>query len=140
MLNRGEEDYIKSIYKLGGATYDGVYVKTKALMIEFGHSLPSVNEMIKRIGENGFLEYKPYVGVKLTKEGFLQAEKLIKKHRLWEFFLSETLGLPPAVVHDEAEKLEHATSDLVLDALYVFLNKPEVCPHGRPIPETKEIK
>ncbi|NMB03627.1 MAG: metal-dependent transcriptional regulator, partial [Tissierellia bacterium] len=71
----------------------------------------------------------------LTIKGFLQGEKLIKKHRLWELFLTASLGLSSEEVHEEAEKLEHATSDRVLEALDAFLNYPENCPHGQPIPQ-----
>lgn len=135
LLNRGEEDYLKGMYKLQGVFEEEVFIKTKELMTLFGHSLPSVNEMVKRLQEEGFVSYKPYVGVSLTKKGFLQGEKLIKKHRLWELFLTASLGLSSEEVHEEAEKLEHATSDRVLEALDAFLNYPENCPHGQPIPQ-----
>ncbi len=135
MINRGEEDYIKAIYKLSDLGVKGHYLKTKALVAHLGHALPSVNEMIKKMVHNGFVEYKQYMGVKLTEKGNQEAEKLIKKHRLWELFLTDTLDLPPELVHEEAERLEHATSDLVLKALDGFLNHPKVCPHGKPIPQ-----
>lgn len=135
MLNRGEEDYLKVIYELSEASFEEIYVKTKELVLRLGHTLPSVNEMVKKMVDGGLLAYKPYVGVCLTETGFMQAKKLIKKHRLWELFLTQYLKLDENEVHMEAEQLEHATSDRVLEALYLFMNRPESCPHGRAIPQ-----
>lgn len=137
MINRGEEDYIKALYKLALSEDKSAYVKTQALVDHFKHSRPSVNEMIKKLNLSGYVDYKPYVGVKLTQNGYDEAIKMIRKHRLWELFLNKTLGLSKAQVHDEAERLEHATSDLVLEALNTFLLSPEACPHGNPIPKNK---
>lgn len=133
MLNRGEEDYLKIIYELSEATFG--YVKTKDLVVRLNHTLPSVNEMVKKLVALELILYQPYVGVRLSDEGYMQAENLIKKHRLWELFLTESLGLNEDEVHQEAERLEHATSDRVLEALNQFLGSPKVCPHGRPIPQ-----
>ena len=135
MINRGEEDYIKALYKLDSSNDKNAYVKTQALVDHFKHSRPSVNEMIKKLTQGHYVEYKPYVGVKLTLKGKEEAVKMIRKHRLWELFLNKSLGLSKDHVHDEAEKLEHATSDLVLEALNKFLASPDTCPHGKVIPK-----
>ena len=135
MINRGVEDYIKALYKLAPSDDKRAYVKTQALVDHFKHSRPSVNEMIKKLSQSHYVDYKPYVGVKLTLIGKEEAVKMIRKHRLWELFLHKTLGLSKDQVHDEAEKLEHATSDLVLEALNKFLASPDTCPHGKVIPK-----
>jgi DtxR family Mn-dependent transcriptional regulator len=135
MINRGEEDYIKALYKLDSSNDKNAYVKTQALVDHFKHSRPSVNEMIKKLSQSHYVKYKPYVGVKLTHKGNEEAIKMIRKHRLWELFLNKYLGLSKEQVHDEAEKLEHATSELVLEALNNFLASPDTCPHGKKIPK-----
>ena len=133
MILRGEEDYIKWIYKLELNVTD--YVKTKDLVDALDHAAPTVTEMIKRLSRHGFVAYKKYHGVRLTPLGRDEAEKMIQKHRLWEVFLTEYGDLSDDEVHEEAEKLEHATSDKVMQALYRLLNAPEHCPHGSPIPK-----
>ena len=77
----------------------------------------------------------PVIGGEYKNINEKEAIKMIRKHRLWELFLNKTLGLSKDQVHDEAEKLEHATSDLVLEALNVFLASPDTCPHGKAIPK-----
>src|SRR5699024_5024204 len=78
----------------------------------------------------GWIEYVPYRGSMLTETGVEEAKKLIHKHRLWEVFLVEHLKFSLEDVHDEAEVLEHATSDTLANKLYHFLGKPDYCPHG----------
>jgi DtxR family Mn-dependent transcriptional regulator len=138
-MNRGQEDYIKAIFKFTASKDLMTYIKTQTLVDYLKHSRASVNEMIKKLSHGGYVEYKPYVGLRLTSHGYQEAIKMIRKHRLWESFLYKTLGLSESLVHEEAEKLEHATSDLVLEALDHFLKSPEACPHGKLIP-TKQDK
>nr|NIO68554.1 metal-dependent transcriptional regulator [Anaerolineae bacterium] len=84
----------------------------------------------------GLVTYEPYKGVTLTAEGQTQALRVIRRHRLWERFLADVLGLPWDRVHEEACQLEHATSALVEEKLAQFLNEPETCPHGYPVAGT----
>jgi len=76
----------------------------------------------------------PYYGVSLTEAGEREALRVLRRHRLWEVFLTEVLGMPRDEVHVEAHRLEHATSERVADRLAAFLNEPKADPHGRPIP------
>ncbi len=97
--------------------------------------------MVKHLAQQGYLEYTPRVGVKLTATGRSIALGMLRRHRLIEYFLVETLGLPWDEIHDEAERLEHAISDDVLDALDGFLGHPASDPHGDPIPSAQgELK
>lgn len=130
---RGEEDYIKQIYQLESEGQPNEYVQTNALVQITGHALPSVNEMIKRLVGKGLLEYKRYTGVRLTNEGIHIAQSIIHKHRIWETFLHDYLNFGWDEIHDEAEALEHITSNRLAEALYNFMAKPQVCPHGNPI-------
>jgi len=124
------EDYLKTICKMGGT--QGA-VSTSALASRLGISPVSVHEMIRKLAEQGLVEYTPYRGVSLTPAGLRAAQNVFRRHRLWERFLHDSLGLPWARVHEEAERLEHATSQEVSDRLAQFLNYPQECPHGHPI-------
>lgn len=134
MLNTAIEDYLKLIYELGNDAPEP-YVKNAKLAGHLGYTIQSVNEMIKRMDRMKLVTYKPYKGVRLTKKGHDEALRMIRAHRIWEVFLSSKLGLPWEALHDEAEKLEHATSAQVLNRLYDYLNKPQYCNHGNPIPD-----
>ena len=133
-MHKAEEDYLKMIYELHSQT-DTVFIKSSLLAEQFGYTVQSVNEMIKRMDRKGFVTFKPYKGVKLTTKGHREAIRMIKAHRLWEVFLAEKLNISWENLHEEAEKLEHATSALVLDKLYTYLDKPAYCNHGNPIPD-----
>lgn len=124
------EDYLKTICKMGGT--QGA-VSTSALASRLGISPVSVHEMIRKLAEQGLVEYTPYRGGSLTPAGLRAAQNVFRRHRLWERFLHDSLGLPWARVHEEAERLEHATSQEVSDRLAQFLNYPQECPHGYPI-------
>ena len=133
-MNQAEEDYLKLIYELHGE-FDEPFIKSSDLAEKFGYTIQSVNEMIKRMDRKGLLKFQPYKGVRLTEKGEAEALRMIRAHRIWEVFLSEKLGLSWEALHDEAEKLEHATSPLVLQRLYEYLGHPEYCNHGNPIPD-----
>ncbi len=133
-MNPAVEDYLKMIYEFESDRKDQ-YVKNARLAEQFGYTIQSINEMIKRLKGMGLVEYKPYRGVRLTDKGRKEALKLVRAHRIWEVFLSDKLGLPWEALHDEAEKLEHAVSEAVLERLYAFLGRPEYCNHGNPIPD-----
>ncbi|MFH5880985.1 metal-dependent transcriptional regulator [Liberiplasma polymorphum] len=131
-----EEDYLKILYELSHET-DSLYVKSSVLAKTFNYTMQSINEMIKRMAKKGFVEYVPYKGIKLTTLGKSEALRLIRAHRVWEVFLAEKLGLPWEALHEEAEKLEHVTSEEVLNRLYEYLGKPTHCMHGNPIPSAE---
>tara|TARA_B100000963_G_scaffold361008_1_gene394340 strand:+ start:3946 stop:4605 length:660 start_codon:yes stop_codon:yes gene_type:complete len=90
--------------------------------------------MIKNLAENGWLHYYPRRGVRLTRKGKALAMNMLRRHRLLETFLVETLGLDWSEIHQEAEELEHAISEKVLEKLDEFLGRPRQDPHGHPIP------
>ncbi len=132
-MNRQQEDYLKLIYKYT-VEKNEKYVKTKTIAEELEITLQSVNEMLKKLQENNFLKFIPYRGVKLSEKGKEEALRITRIHRIWEVFLVDKLGLSWKDVHLEAELLEHATTDVVVEALYNYLDRPEYCTHGNPIP------
>ncbi|TVP96642.1 MAG: metal-dependent transcriptional regulator [Acholeplasmatales bacterium] len=135
-MNKAEEDYVKMIYEMAVLTGEP-YVKTADLAEQFGYSVQSVNEMIKKLHQKELVDFRPYKGVCLTEGGRREALRMIRAHRLWEVFLSERLGLAWEALHEEAEMLEHATSEAVLERLYDYLGRPAVCNHGNPIPDAE---
>ena len=94
----------------------------------------SANEKVRELVERELVLYEPYKGVSLTPAGQAQALAVIRRHRLWERFLTDVLGLSWDQVHEEACRLEHVTSPLVEERLAQLLGQPETCPHGHPIP------
>lgn len=135
-MKKSEEDYIKTILELQTLTPEP-FIKVSEIAQTFGYSEQSVYEMIRRLQELSFVIYTPYKGIELTKEGEAEAIRLVRAHRIWEVFLTETLGFSWQDVHQEAEQLEHASSELLLERLYDFLGQPKECQHGNPIPNFK---
>ncbi|MFP4287078.1 MAG: iron dependent repressor, metal binding and dimerization domain protein [Candidatus Izemoplasmataceae bacterium] len=133
-MNQAFEDYLKLIYELASLNKGG-YIKTKLIADHFGYTLQSVNEMVKKLAQKKLITFTPYKGIKLTKKGSLEALRMIRAHRIWEVFLAEKLGLSWELLHEEAEKLEHVTSEHVINRLYDYLNHPKTCKHGNPIPD-----
>ena len=131
MLTPHAQEYLEAIYKLGG---HDVPVHLSALAEHLDFSAASVNEMVRRLEEQGQVSYIPYHGVRLEHEGLCEALAVIRRHRLWERFLTDVLGLSWDVVHAEACRLEHAASDQVTEKLAELLDNPERCPHGMPMP------
>jgi DtxR family Mn-dependent transcriptional regulator len=105
-----------------------------ALAAQLGVAPASVTGMIRKLDLQGLVQHKPYHGVTLTEAGVREALGLLRRHRLWELFLTDILGLSWDEVHEEAHRLEHATSQRVADRLAEFLGHPEADPHGQPIP------
>ena len=130
MTTDSTEQYLQTICKLSGEQSP---VALSALADRLGVSSVSANEMIKKLVARGLVTYEPYKGVTLTAKGQTQALCVIRRHRLWERFLADVLGLPWDRVHEEACQLEHATSSLVEEKLAQFLDEPETCPHGYPV-------
>jgi DtxR family Mn-dependent transcriptional regulator len=131
MLNRSTEDYLKTICRL---QEDGGRASTTSLARHLGLAGASVTDMLKRLSAEGLVHYEPYRGVELTPEGRRLALRTLRRHRLWEMFLVRYLGFSWDQIHDEAEHLEHATSDLLEKRLDLALGSPTVDPHGDPIP------
>jgi DtxR family Mn-dependent transcriptional regulator len=134
MASENIEEYLETIYKL---EQDVSPVTTSALAEQLGISSASVSEMAGKLAEQGLVTREPYKGVALTAKGKHQALILIRRHRLWERFLTDMLGLSWDQVHEEACRLEHATSPLVEERLARLLGEPETCPHGHPMPTAK---
>ena len=93
--------------------------------------------MVKALAESGLVRYEPYAGVRLTKAGEKLAALVLRRHRLVELFLVKVMGMSWTEVHDEAEALEHAVSDRLIDRIDEMLGRPEVDPHGDPIPSAE---
>jgi DtxR family Mn-dependent transcriptional regulator len=131
MLSSHAEEYLEAIYRLGGHAEP---VGLADLAGQLSLSVASVNEMVRRLEEQGLVRYTPYRGVVLRHEGLTYALSVIRRHRLWERFLTDLLGLPWDIVHQEACRLEHAASEEITERLAVLLDHPQRCPHGRPMP------
>ncbi|GGI29791.1 metal-dependent transcriptional regulator [Staphylococcus chromogenes] len=131
MLTEEKEDYLKAILSHDGKTY---YVSNKTLSQFLNIKPPSVSEMVGRLEKEGYVETKPYKGVKLSEKGLVATLEIIKRHRLIELFLIEVMNYTWEEVHAEAEVLEHRVSDLFVQRLDELLNYPETCPHGGIIP------
>lgn len=123
------EEYLEAIYKLS----ERAEVRPTQLADALGVSGPTVTATLRRLEAAGLVS-RPGGGVALTDPGRTQALSILRRHRLSERFLADVLGLPWDVVHEEACRLEHALSPRVQDALERFMDNPEVCPHGHPIP------
>jgi DtxR family Mn-dependent transcriptional regulator len=130
-LTRSVEDYLKAIYSLAP---EGQHASTSDIAHLLELSAPSVSGMVKRLSEQGFLEHVPYKGVQLTSEGRRAALRMVRRHRLIEAYLVAYLGYTWDTVHDEAERLEHAVSDTLVERMADALGNPGADPHGDPIP------
>ena len=130
-LTRSQEDYLKSLYLLGG---DQRPVPTRELAQRLGISSPSVSEMVTRLSAHGLVEHDRYRGQQLTREGRKVALELVRHHRLIEMFLVRVLGYSWDEVHEEAERLEHVISERMEQRIFDLLGRPELDPHGHAIP------
>src|SRR5215211_8290879 len=131
-LTRSVEDYLKAIYQLSP---EGRAASTSEIANLLALSAPSVTGMVKRLSEHGLLEHVPYRGVQLTEDGRRAALRMVRRHRLIEAYLVEFLGYSWDTVHEEAERLEHAVSDTMVQRMAAALGNPAVDPHGDPIPD-----
>lgn len=131
MQNQSTEDYLKGIHKLSGK---GGGATTRALARHLGIGDGSVTDMLKKLAARKLIRYVPYRGVTLTESGRRTALTLMRRHRLWEIFLVRQLGYRWDEVHEEAERLEHATSPEMERRLSAFLGNPDTDPHGEPVP------
>jgi len=136
--SRAVEDYLKAIRHL---QQEREPVSTSALAQHLGRSPASVTNMIKSLAERGLVEHEPYRGVRLSEEGEREALRIIRRHRVIEAYLIEMLGYSWDLVHAEAERLEHAASDELVERMASVLGHPEADPHGSPIPTAEgELK
>lgn len=133
MITLTEENYLKAIYHLGVQGSESV--STNALADAMNTKASSATDMIKKLAEKNYANYKKYQGVSLTSDGKHVAVNIIRKHRLWEVFLVEKLNFTWDQVHDVAEQLEHIKSQKLIDELDSFLGFPTHDPHGDPIPD-----
>jgi len=135
MATANREDYVKQIYILqqrrGGA------VATGELAMAVGVTAASANGMIKTLVELELASHEPYAGVRLTGQGEKLALHILRRHRLIELFLVRTLEIDWSEVHREAEAIEHVVSESLLERIDEFLGRPQVDPHGDPIPDAQ---
>ena len=127
-----EENYIKGIYHL---QTQGGLVTTNALAKELNTKAASVTDMLKKLKAKKILQYERYHGFKLNDNGNKIALIIIRKHRLWEYFLVAKLGFDWDKVHAIAEELEHVSSAELIKRLDTYLGAPKIDPHGDPIPD-----
>ena len=128
-----EENYLKTIYHL--TIISDSEISTNAIAEKMETKASSVSDMLKKLAEKDFVNYKKYQGVSLTDLGKTVAKMIVRKHRLWEVFLVDKLDFSWDEVHDIAEQLEHIKSEKLINKLDDFLGNPTEDPHGDPIPD-----
>ncbi|HEX2340881.1 MAG TPA: iron dependent repressor, metal binding and dimerization domain protein [Vicinamibacterales bacterium] len=129
------ENYLKAIYHAQVAQSDPkALVPMGHLSSALGVVPGTATTMVKTLAESGLVRYEPYTGVRLTAAGEKLAARVLRRHRLVELFLVQVMGMSWTEVHEEAEQLEHAVSDRVIERMDEMLGRPEVDPHGDPIP------
>jgi len=134
IFSQSEENYLKTIFHLQVGTEA---VTTNALAEKLQTRPASVTDMMKKLNAKKLLHYKPYYGFYLSTEGKKIALNVIRRHRLWEYFLAEKLKFSWNEVHEVAEELEHVSSKKLIDKLDEYLDFPQFDPHGDPIPDSK---
>lgn len=127
------EDYLKCIFTQ--QSQEEGLVSMGRIGRELGVAPGTVTAMVKTLAESGLLDYEPYSGVRLTTAGERLATHVLRRHRLIELFLVEVVGLGWSEVHEEAELLEHAVSERLIDRIDELLGRPSSDPHGDPIPD-----
>ena len=127
-----EENYLKAIYHL---SLQSESVSTNQIAASLNTKAASVTDMLKKLADKELINYTKYQGVTLTPAGEKVAISIIRKHRLWEYFLVEKLNFKWDEVHDVAEELEHIASKELIDRLDDFMGNPKYDPHGDPIPD-----
>lgn len=132
MVSIGVEEYLGVIFRLSENT--AAPLPLPRLKKYLNISPISIHEMIQRLEKQSLVDYVPYRGVTLTDEGRRIASALIRRHRIWERFLSDQLKMPLDSVHEIAGQLEHAAPEAVTERLAEYLGDPQLCPHGSPIP------
>lgn len=131
MVTANREDYLRAMYIMEEEKKE---VKSIDLANYLNVSKPSVSEMVRQLGNEGFVNYRRYQKVRFTPKGKKLAENLTYKHRLIELFLKEVLKVRAKSLHGEAHRLEHAFSDESIERIRKLLGNPKKDPHGKPIP------
>lgn len=131
------EDYLKQLYLEQQQAHAASLVPMGKLAAAMGVVPGTATSMVKALADSGLVTYEPRSGAKLTKGGEQLALHVLRRHRLVELFLVKILGLDWSEVHAEADELEHAISEKVLDRIDALLEHPSVDPHGDPIPPAK---
>ena len=132
MATETVENYLKAIYKLSSESTRGEAAMSRIALV-LGVTTGTATTMVKKLAAAKLCRYERFGGVTLTAKGERIAVDVLRRHRIIETFLVETLKLDWSVVHAEAERLEHAVSPVVLEALDAHLGRPSVDPHGDPI-------
>jgi len=127
------ENFLKAIYKINEEELESATSTRLAQRLEISNA--AITDMAQNMARKGMVKYKKYKGIELTARGKVLALKIIRKHRLWELFLIRVLDYSWHEVHQDAEMLEHQTSDLLLERLDQYLEHPAFDPHGEPIPD-----
>ena len=130
------EEYLGAIYRLRESPEASVPLPQ--LQEYLNVTLISIHEMVRKLEGANLIQYVPNRGVILTNNGEQLAAALVRRHRIWEVFLTEKLAIPWDTTHDVAGQLEHAAPEMVTEQLATFLGEPELCPHGRAIPPRAE--
>lgn len=132
------ENYLKAIY-LGVSALDAGerLLPMGQLASSLGVAPGTATTMVKTLADSGLVEYEPYTGVTLTSAGQRLAALVLRRHRLIELFLVQVMGFSWDEVHDDAEQLEHVVSERLIDRIDEMLGRPQVDPHGDPIPDSE---
>jgi DtxR family Mn-dependent transcriptional regulator len=138
MIRASEEEYLGAIYRLRSS--EKKPLPLSKLSTYFAYSPVSVHEMVQKLVIQGSIKYHPYRGVTLTPAGEDIARLLIRRHRLWERFLTDVLEIPWEDAHEVAGNLEHAATNIVTEKLAQFLGEPDSCPHGEIIPPARQVR
>jgi DtxR family Mn-dependent transcriptional regulator len=131
MQNISKEDYLSIIFK--NLDVNGE-IKPNLIADKLSISNAAVTDMLKKLSKDGYILYKKYKGIKLSLNGENYARNIVRRHRIWEVYLYQVIGMSWDKVHDEANRLEHSSSDDLINRLEIILNYPEYDPHGDPIP------
>jgi DtxR family Mn-dependent transcriptional regulator len=132
------EDYLKCVL-LAEERFPGELVGMGHIGASLGVAPGTVTAMVKTLADSGLIDYEPYSGVRLTAAGRQLAVPVLRRHRLIELFLVRVMGMSWDEVHGEAEKLEHAVSDRLIERMDEMLGRPSVDPHGDPIPDARGL-
>lgn len=136
MQTASKEDYLRIIYK---NLEDGLMMNPTIIAEQLKISNAAVTEMLRKLSNEKYISYVPYKGIQLLQKGKTEAIKLVRRHRIWETFLYEVLKMPWYEIDEEAENLEHSSSDELIDRLDEFMNYPLFDPHGHPIPRKNGV-
>ena len=132
MATQTKENYLKAMLTLENK---GKQISFTELSKLLNVSVPTVNSMVKRMQDNGWLKYQKYQPIELTESGRLKASLIIRKHRLAEMYLEKVMGFGWEEVHDIAEEMEHIKSTKFFERIDELLGFPSHDPHGSPIPD-----